>query len=34
LAITAALVGLVRLLERGREARGIRVAPTGADPHG
>jgi hypothetical protein len=34
LAITAAIVGLVRLLERGQSERGIRVAPTGADPHG
>ena len=34
LAITAAIVGLVRLLERGQGERGIRVATTGADPHG
>ncbi|HEX2282846.1 MAG TPA: TerC family protein [Thermomicrobiales bacterium] len=34
LAITAAIVGLVRLLDRSQSARGIRVAPTGADPHG
>jgi predicted tellurium resistance membrane protein TerC len=33
LAITAAIVGLVRLLERTNGARAIRVAPTGADPH-
>ena len=34
LAITTAIIGLVRLLERGQGERGIRVAPTGADPHG
>lgn len=34
LAITAAIVGLVRLLERTNEARRITVAPTGADPRG
>ena len=33
-AITAAIVGGVRLLERAQGTRNIRVAPTGADPHG
>ena len=34
LAITAAIIGLVRLLERTNGERRIRVAATGADPHG
>jgi hypothetical protein len=34
LAITAAIIGLVRLLERTNGARSIRVASTSADPHG
>ena len=34
LAITAAIIGVVRLLERARDARGIRVASTAVDPHG
>jgi YjbE family integral membrane protein len=34
LAITAAVIAVVRLLERARDARSIRVASTAADPHG
>ncbi len=34
LAITAALIGLVRLLERMNRGRGPEVVPAGADPHG
>jgi predicted tellurium resistance membrane protein TerC len=34
LAITATIVGLVRLLERTNGARSMRVASTGVDPHG
>jgi YjbE family integral membrane protein len=34
LAITAAIVGIVRMLERTNGERDIRVAPTGADPLG
>ena len=34
LAITAVIIGAVRLLERAQGARQIRVAPTGADPQG
>jgi YjbE family integral membrane protein len=34
LAITAAIVGAVRLLERTNGARSMRVASTGVDPHG
>ena len=34
LAITAAIIGVVRLLERTNGGRGIRVASTSADPHG
>jgi YjbE family integral membrane protein len=34
LAITVAIVAVVRLMERTNGARGIRVAPTGADPLG
>jgi predicted tellurium resistance membrane protein TerC len=34
LAITAVIVGVVRLLERTNGARGMKVASTGADPRG
>ncbi len=33
LAITAAIVGVVRLIERSREGRSVRMGSTAADPH-